>query len=82
MKEFIQYVNFVADDATSNALTTDIMKEINNDNFYIMMTFLEYIEKLNNTFNNYLETDSDLTVDDLVLKWKSFRVVFEIMFFN
>ena len=82
MKEFIQYVNFVADDATSNALTTDIMKEIKNDNFYIMMTFLEYIEKLNNTFNNYLETDSDLTVDDLVLKWKSFRVVFEIMFFN
>ena len=71
MKEFIQYVNFVADDATSNALTTDIMKEINNDNFYIMMTFLEYIEKLNNTFNNYLETDSELTVDDLVLKWKS-----------
>ena len=82
MKEFIQYVNFVADDATSGALTTDIMKEIKNDNFYIMMTFLEYIEKLNNTFNNYLETDSDLTVDDLVLKWKSFRVVFEIMFFN
>ena len=71
MKEFIQYVNFVADDATSNALTTDIMKEIKNDNFYIMMTFLEYIEQLNNTFNNYLEIDSELTVDDLLLKWKS-----------
>ena len=71
MKEFIQYVNFVTDDATSNALTTDIMKEIKNDNFYIMMTFLEYIEKLNNTFNNYLEIGSELTVDDLVLKWKS-----------
>ena len=71
MKEFIQYVNFVADDATSGALTTDIMKEIKNDNFYIMMTFLEYIEQLNNTFNNYLEIDSELTVDDLLLKWKS-----------
>ena len=78
VKELIHYVNFVADDATPNALTIDIiMKTTKNDkllqqviklarqgNCYKLNKPLTFLEYIenHNTFNHFLKTDSELSV--------------------
>ena len=54
VKELIHYVNFVADD--------------NSYKRNKLLTFLEYIEN-HNTFKQFLKTDSELILDDLMLKF-------------
>ena len=80
VKELTHYVNFVADDATPNALTIDIMKKATkNDkllhqaiklarqnNYYKFNKLLTSLKYIENrnTFKYFLKTYSELIEDD------------------
>ena len=82
LKESVHYVNFVADDATLNALTTDIIKKFTKNDKLLHRVIklakqnngnklnvpLTFLEYIENR-NESLKTDCELVSDDdLVLK--------------
>ena len=96
-KKLVHYVNFVAYDATANALTIDIIKKFTkndkllhqaikiarNNNCYKISKPLIFLEYIenHNNFKHFLKADSELAVDN-DLVLKSNRIVIPSDFQN